>query len=384
MVQADRMRLKQICLNLATNAAKFVEQGYITLRARVENTTPLKNNDAHRNGEKTEESALSNNDQAIGSPRTSTSRPTVVIEIEDSGPGIPPEKRAHLFDKFQESLDVLNQGTGIGLSVCKSLSDLMGASLSLDDDFDSGIPGCKGTRFVLQLNQPPLEDLESDMTSGGDSADINQRRVQRSSSSNGVAAMPAALTIHPSRDNQNNPHKEDHGRPPYEPMTSFSSENGGSELLPKELNILFVDDDSILRKMFSRTIKLVAPEGWAIREASSGETAIRLLVEDGERFDIVFVDHYMAGHNKQLLGTETIRSLRANGITCIICGLSANDKEDEFREAGADAFMFKPFPCEKKALRRALWQVLHSRDSASEAMAAAKAPSMAALPAVEE
>ena len=73
-VKGDRMRMKQIMLNLSANATKFVTKGYIRLRATV----------------------------VDGS---------VELSVEDSGPGIPLEKRHRLFAKFQESLDSLNQGT---------------------------------------------------------------------------------------------------------------------------------------------------------------------------------------------------------------------------------------------------------------------------------
>lgn len=75
MCHADRMRLKQICVNLAANSVKFVQKGYICLRAEV----------VHGQ---------------------------VEISVEDSGPGIPDSKRDRLFAKFQHSLDELNQGTG--------------------------------------------------------------------------------------------------------------------------------------------------------------------------------------------------------------------------------------------------------------------------------
>lgn len=206
----------------------------------------------------------------------------------------------------------------------------MGADLYLDDDFSSGIPGCPGTRFVLRLNQAPLE-LESGM--------VASRRQS-------VAEMSAELTIN--RGGSTN----SLATMPENPQSAY--------VLPQKMTLLFVDDDSILRRMFCRTVKAVVPSGWTIRQASDGETALRLF-DDGESFDIVFMDHYMASHNKQMLGTETVQALRARGVDSIICGLSANDKEEEFRQAGADAFMFKPFPCQNDALRRALWQVIQSR-----------------------
>lgn len=74
VAMTDRLRLKQVCLNLARNSVKFISEGFIRLRAEVVNNE-------------------------------------VCIYIEDSGPGIPKEKREILFSKFQESLDSLSQGT---------------------------------------------------------------------------------------------------------------------------------------------------------------------------------------------------------------------------------------------------------------------------------
>lgn len=74
LAMSDRLRLKQVCLNLARNSVKFIQKGFIRLRAEV----------------------IDNE---------------VNIFVEDSGPGIPLEKREILFNKFQESLDSLSQGT---------------------------------------------------------------------------------------------------------------------------------------------------------------------------------------------------------------------------------------------------------------------------------
>jgi DNA-binding response OmpR family regulator len=68
---------------------------------------------------------------------------------------------------------------------------------------------------------------------------------------------------------------------------------------------------------------------------------------------------YMASVEKQMLGTETVEALRRKGVTCRICGLSANEKEAEFLQAGADAFTYKPFPCEPHALRLELLRILY-------------------------
>jgi DNA-binding response OmpR family regulator len=74
----------------------------------------------------------------------------------------------------------------------------------------------------------------------------------------------------------------------------------------------------------------------------------------------------MASHTKQLLGTETVQALRLKGVSCVICGLSANDKEEEFLKAGATSFMLKPFPCQKDALKRELIRLLFMREQSLE------------------
>jgi len=70
------------------------------------------------------------------------------------------------------------------------------------------------------------------------------------------------------------------------------------------------------------------------------------------------MDQYMASVEKQLLGTETVRALRADGVTARICGLSANDMEEGFLDAGANSFLFKPFPCEAEAFKNVIRDIL--------------------------
>ena len=119
LVMTDALRLKQIVLNFGRNAVKFVEKGFVRLCAEVVDGM-------------------------------------VHLSVEDSGPGIPLEKRDRLFSRFQESLDSLNQGTGIGLCVCSNLIDLMNGHIVLDETYDSGIERFPGSRFVIQLNKPAV------------------------------------------------------------------------------------------------------------------------------------------------------------------------------------------------------------------------------------
>lgn len=121
------------------------------------------------------------------------------------------------------------------------------------------------------------------------------------------------------------------------------------------MKVLLVDDDTVLRKMLSRSMKRVAPS-WNIREAANGETALSLVQQ--ESFDLIFVDQYMASINRQLLGTESVQAMRSTGVESCICGLSANNLHDAFSIAGADYFLTKPFSTNKEALQDDLARIL--------------------------
>lgn len=108
----------------ALNAMKFVEQGFIRFRTKVKHSK-------------------------------------VVLLVKDSGQGVSVNKQNGLFACFQESSDLLNQGTGVGLSICLNLVRLMGGKIWLDPSYDSGIPGCPGARFVVDLYRPQIESVGS-------------------------------------------------------------------------------------------------------------------------------------------------------------------------------------------------------------------------------
>ena len=55
------------------------------------------------------------------------------------------------------SLLLLTYRQGIGLSLCKNLTELMDGEIYLDENYDSGIPGFPGSRFVVSLKLPPAD-----------------------------------------------------------------------------------------------------------------------------------------------------------------------------------------------------------------------------------
>ena len=405
----DRLRVEQILLNLALNSTKFVEKGFIRLRAEVVDIP---------------------NDSSSGCRARSNDmgdvKQTVRLVVEDSGPGISLDKRDRLFEKYQESLDLMNQGTGIGLYICKNLSQLMGATIWLDETYDSQVPNQPGARFVIDLNIPPLPPSYCDETGGifvssnhppkisnqdflpcfvGNTPSAVQdlqfdpESLLACSDTSDKAAASASADIEelspPQEEKQESEdiastdvpasalHRAGLGdprvgepplaitRPPLMNgpclMKSASIESSSVEL-PSRLRVLFVDDDATLRKLFARSIRRLAPE-WELQEAPNGETALELVkMNNSDKepyYDLIFVDMYMAStsQKKQLLGTETVTLLRkecinSNDKSCIICGLSANDLEEQFLDAGANTFVLKPFPCKKDEMRREMLRVL--------------------------
>ncbi len=104
-VLVDPIRLKQILLNLISNAIK-----YNKTEGKVELSCELKRGDK------------------------------LVFKVKDSGIGIPAEKFDDIFNPFERHIENLNEieGTGIGLTLCKKLAELMGARLEFKSELGVG------------------------------------------------------------------------------------------------------------------------------------------------------------------------------------------------------------------------------------------------------
>ena len=104
MIRTDPTRLRQILNNLLNNATKFTAQGSIKL-------------------------TVSQSDNEIQ------------FAVSDTGPGIAPECREIIFEKFKQLENFLTRehgGTGLGLAVVKQLTELMGGSVSLESELGVG------------------------------------------------------------------------------------------------------------------------------------------------------------------------------------------------------------------------------------------------------
>ena len=73
-----------------------------------------------------------------------TTEQQVAFAVEDSGIGVPPEEAEHIFEEFVQLDDYYN-GTGIGLTVARSIARRLGGDIVLDTTYTDG------ARFVFTL-----------------------------------------------------------------------------------------------------------------------------------------------------------------------------------------------------------------------------------------
>ena len=90
------------------------------------------------------ENAIQYTDQGVITVACSEYEDQVRVSVTDTGKGIPPERRSHVFDTFREMGE--NQKLqGLGLSICKAIVKLLGGKIWLDEQYT------EGSRFIFEL-----------------------------------------------------------------------------------------------------------------------------------------------------------------------------------------------------------------------------------------
>lgn len=117
IVYCDPTRIRQILLNLISNAVKFTAYGYVALRAQLN--------------------------------KISEDRCGIIFSVEDTGIGMTEQEQANLFATFSQANSTIGKeygGTGLGLAISKNLAAAMGGSLQV-----SSVKG-QGSVFQLELD----------------------------------------------------------------------------------------------------------------------------------------------------------------------------------------------------------------------------------------
>ncbi|QIF00803.1 ATP-binding protein [Roseimicrobium sp. ORNL1] len=268
----DSTRLRQVLINLAGNAFKFTEQGSVTVRFsghREEDVRPM-----YR----------------------------LVVEVIDTGVGIPPERLTEIFKPFVQAKvkrDAENHGTGLGLAIVRRLADLMRGTISVQSEMGKG--------SIFRLDLP---------------------RVEVS------ARLPQAAV-------------------PEEPAVDFN------DLIPAE--ILVVDDNPVNRELVRGFFENTHHQ---LREASDGREALQALRE--RRPHIVLMDIRMPVMDGREALRALRESKDLDPLPVIAVTASSLVGEEASLRQSFDGFVRKPFSRAQLFRELAQFLPRRKRESESE------------------
>ena len=256
VVRSDPMLLAVILRNLVGNAIKYTHQGGINVRVR-------------RRG------------------------PRLVLEIEDSGVGIPADHLPRVFDPFyQIERSTLDQrrGVGLGLSIVRSMCKLLGHEVTVESRVG------RGTTFTVQMDCGVPECVPDCV------ADC-------------VADAPTA-------------------RPTAPPIAAAPASRGG--------RILHIEDDPGVARSMGLLLEL---EGYSISHASSRDDAVRQ-IRAGLRPDLILCDfHLPSGQTGDQVVSEIAQILGFKPPTIVLTG-DISDRQVEKARKIANTILPKPVDIE--------------------------------------
>lgn len=254
-IEGDPTRLRQILLNLIGNAVKFTSQGRITITMRLEN---------------------------------SEDAPVMSFEVRDTGIGIAPGDLERMFEPFEQaetSSSRRYQGAGLGLTISKHLTEMLGGTISVRSELG------RGSVFSVRVPTGSLHDVKY------------------------VSLDPNLLaTVHTTR-----------------PETQH------------QLNarILIVDDIEDVRVLLEQ---ILCGAGARVRTAVDAEQALQFVAqaeESGDAFDLILMDIMLPGMD----GAEAVKRLRDKGFRRPIVALTAAARESDRQrclQAGCNDYFCKP------------------------------------------
>jgi len=255
-IRTDPARLRQCLINLIGNAVKFTEQGYVHVDVTL---------------------------QDVGG------KPYIRFDVEDTGIGIPSEMREAIFESFTQADGATTRkfgGTGLGLTITKRLTEILGGRLTLTSE--------EGKGSVFSLVIPAGVDVQKELF------------LDRYNIAGEISA------------------KQDKSEEP-----EFSG-------------CVLVAEDTRTNQMLVKS--LLKRVGLDVTIAEDGNQAVQKAL--ARPFDLIFMDIQMPGMN----GYEATRALRKKGIITPIIALTAyamKGDEQKCIKAGCDAYISKPINREK-------------------------------------
>jgi len=335
----DPARLRQVLFNLAGNAVKFTQRGFVRMHlARVG-----------------------------GGPDTQQ----LAIVVQDTGVGIAPERKTEIFEPFtQEDASTQRRfgGTGLGLAIVSRIAALMGARVTLESIVGTGtrfefafeaaveasLPAVDSRRYRLELEDPMLADcVASYLQFAGLQAEDGAQAAGVVVTLAGDASRPADAQLHlagagrtatlpawpprlaPLRRAlqalEGHVQAEDsEGVRIMRPAPSREVAVGEGRL------VMVVDDQPLIQRLLVRELRML---GYACDVASDGEEALRCM--RSTNYGLLLTDCFMAGMD----GFELMRRVRAAGWNLPMLAMTASplpELIERCRRAGADGVVTKP------------------------------------------
>ncbi|MBN4005061.1 ATP-binding protein [Nostoc sp. LPT] len=299
-IVGDITRLRQVLINLISNAIKFTETGSIEV-----SVITRKNSDINH-------SSAANTDE-------------IQFSIKDTGIGIPRDRVKRLFKVFsQVNSSITRQygGTGLGLAICKQLCELMGGRIWVESVLNAG----STFYFTIAASVIPEE-------SAGASAVFPQQEIPKAIESPQVEQLVLKS----------------------QELFSVPASSSPSPDLHK-LRILLTEDNLVNQKIALKQLKTL---GYSADVANNGKEALQLL--EKIPYDLILMDCQMPILDGLETTKEIHRwqeSSFANGRRPVVIAMTANAMKQDKQmclDAGMDDYLSKPVMKENLAATLEYW-----------------------------
>jgi len=258
IVQTDPLRLRQILINLLSNAIKFTHEGAVVLGLR-------------------------------SAPIVTSSELEVMIEVKDTGIGIPVEELERVFEPFIQTGQARHKvpGTGLGLSISQKFAQLLGGDLKVESVLG------KGSTFSLNVN---------------------------------CGALDSTVCV----------------APKFFMLDGQQSRDSGPESASLDGMLVHVVEDSLA--IAALVQHLLEEKGARVLRSANGAEGVKDIlrsIKQGETPDIILMDMLMPVMD----GYQAARELRTEGVDVPIVAMTAftmaNDRE-KCLAAGCNMYLSKP------------------------------------------
>ncbi len=263
-IQSDPVRIRQILINLLSNAIKFTRKGHVKL--------------------------------IVAASALDTNEPIIQFDVVDSGIGMTEEQISRLFQPFMQADPSTTRqygGTGLGLTICKRLTHILGGEISVKSQYGNG------TTFSVTVKTGRCQQQEL----------VDQKTFE----------AECVRTNHQNTD------------------TQFTEMN---------YDILLAEDGIDNQKLISYLLKKA---GNTVTLAENGLIALKkamIAKEAGSPYDVILMDMQMP----ELDGYAATKQLRSQGYSYPVIALTAhtmNGAREECLVAGCDSYATKPIQREQ-------------------------------------